>query len=229
MKRLTCLAASLLLSTNLVAQVPAGPGDYPQWRGPNRDGISNEKGLVKEWPAGGPAIAWQIDDVGVGYSSVAIKDGLIVTMGDLNGVEHIIALRASDGARVWAVQPQPIEIALTERVNQAFTSIDRNGDGTIKEIEALSQFGLDFYKYDRGDDAGNIAVRAANVFAALDVGAATSIADIASSDSEGDRMKMFYREFSFIFIIRSFSFSLLLDCKCSNFRIMHYHQYQTRV
>ena len=45
-----------------------------------------------------------------------------------------------------------------------------------------------------------------NVFAALDVGAATSIADIASSDSEGDRMKMFYREFSFIFIIGSLSF-----------------------
>ena len=66
--------------------------DWPQWRGPNRDGISTEKNLLKEWPAGGaPKVVWQVDNVGVGYSSVVVKDGRVVTQGDLNGVEHVIA------------------------------------------------------------------------------------------------------------------------------------------
>src|SRR5690348_5154411 len=79
------------------AELPASPGDWPQWRGPARDGQSPEKGLLKQWPEGGPAVVWQVDTVGVGYSSLAIKDGRIITQGDLNGVEHIIALSIQDG------------------------------------------------------------------------------------------------------------------------------------
>lgn len=168
MNRLACLATCLLLASSVFSQVPSGPNDYPQWRGPNRDGISSDKGLLKEWPEGGPEIAWQIDDVGVGYSSIAIKDGLIVTMGDLNGVEHIIALRVEDGSRVWAVQPEPSATALNERVDREFASVDRNGDGTIDEPEALARFGFDFYKYDQGELANNIPARAEMVFASLD-------------------------------------------------------------
>ena len=40
--------------------------DWPQWRGPNRDGISAEKGLLKEWPKGGPPLAWQAKGAGEG-------------------------------------------------------------------------------------------------------------------------------------------------------------------
>ena len=62
----------------LTACVPtARAEDWPQWRGPNRDGISRETGLAKEWPKDGPPVAWQIETVGVGYSSLAIKDGRI--------------------------------------------------------------------------------------------------------------------------------------------------------
>ena len=100
MTRISLLACLVLLCTPVFAQIPSGPNDFPQWRGPNRDGISNDKGLLKEWPEAGPKVAWRIDDLGAGYSSVAVKDGLLVTMGDLEGVEHIIALRAEDGSRV---------------------------------------------------------------------------------------------------------------------------------
>lgn len=43
--------------------------DYSQWRGPNRDGISRETGVTKEWPAGGPKLLWSIDTAGAGYST----------------------------------------------------------------------------------------------------------------------------------------------------------------
>ena len=90
------------------AQVPSKVGDWPQWRGPNRDGISLDKGLLKEWPTDGPKVVWQVDSVGVGYSSLAVKDGKIVTQGDIDGVEHIIALDATDGRTLWSVQPAPV-------------------------------------------------------------------------------------------------------------------------
>ncbi len=161
------LLLTMLLSTSVIAQVPAGPGDFPQWRGPNRDGISGDKGLLKEWPEGGPRIAWQIDEVGVGYSSVAIRGDLIVTMGDLNGVEHIIAINAKDGSRVWAVQPEAMRQSLIDRVNREFANIDQSKDGTIDELEGLSRLGWDFYKHDL-DGQSDISGRARMVFAGLD-------------------------------------------------------------
>ena len=55
MKRPVALAALLVLTGALLFAA-----DWPQWRGPNRDGISKEKGLLKEWPEGGPKLIWQV-------------------------------------------------------------------------------------------------------------------------------------------------------------------------
>ena len=49
--------------------------DWPQWRGPNRDGVSKETGLLKSWPAAGPARAWIFSNAGAGYSSFSIANG----------------------------------------------------------------------------------------------------------------------------------------------------------
>src|SRR5258708_21445459 len=60
----------------------AEPGEWPQFRGPNRDGVSSETGLLKEWPAGGPPLAWKATGLGNGYSTVAVVGGRIYTIGD---------------------------------------------------------------------------------------------------------------------------------------------------
>jgi outer membrane protein assembly factor BamB len=73
--------------------------DWPQFRGPNRDGKSAETGLLKKWPDGGPKLLWSADGLGIGFSSVAVANGLIYTTGmleregflfafDLNGKLH---------------------------------------------------------------------------------------------------------------------------------------------
>ncbi|MBI3416163.1 MAG: hypothetical protein HY043_12770, partial [Verrucomicrobia bacterium] len=49
----------------------AASADWPQWRGPHRDGISTEKGLLQDWPAGGPPLAWKATGLGAGYATVA--------------------------------------------------------------------------------------------------------------------------------------------------------------
>lgn len=77
-------------------------GEWPQWRGPRRDGISTETGLLKEWSADGPPVAWQIKGLGKGYSSVAIAGGKIFTMGRRGASEFLIALDLEGGSELWA-------------------------------------------------------------------------------------------------------------------------------
>ena len=55
--------------------------DWPQWRGPNRDGKSSETGLLKKWPEGGPKLLWSIEGLGTGFSTVSVADGLLYTTG----------------------------------------------------------------------------------------------------------------------------------------------------
>jgi outer membrane protein assembly factor BamB len=77
-------------------------GNWPQWRGPNRDGISKETGLLKQWPDGGPPLAWKATGAGNGYSSFAISNGRLYTMGLRGDKEFIIAYDVATGKEVWA-------------------------------------------------------------------------------------------------------------------------------
>jgi outer membrane protein assembly factor BamB len=163
-------ALSVFLAT-ATAQVPYEAGDWPQWRGPNRDGISLDKGLLKEWPKEGPPVVWQVDTVGVGYSSLAIKGGRIFTQGDIEGVEHITCLDAKDGKTLWQVQPAPVAALLTTKIENDFKQIDKNKDGKIDELEAIARFGWDWNKFDKPSDSeiNATGVKRGNaLFAALD-------------------------------------------------------------
>ena len=83
-------------------------GDWPQWRGPNRDGICSETGLQKSWPEGGPKLLWEVAGLGKGYSSLAIIDGRFYTMGDVpvgsETVQCILAYDLSTHERLWAAE-----------------------------------------------------------------------------------------------------------------------------
>ncbi len=83
--------------------------DWPQWRGPNRDAISKEKGLLKEWPKDGPALVWNsklVNDgksVGRGYSSLAVAGGRIFTMGDQSKDQtYVYCLDERTGKHLWS-------------------------------------------------------------------------------------------------------------------------------
>jgi outer membrane protein assembly factor BamB len=89
----------LCLSIELVGQTA---GNWPQWRGSNRDGISKETGLLKQWPADGPALAWKTAGAGFGYSSFAVSNGRLFTMGLRGDREFIVAFDVATGKQVWA-------------------------------------------------------------------------------------------------------------------------------
>lgn len=77
--------------------------DWPQWRGLNRDGISKETGILKNWSASGPKVLWRIP-LGPGYSSLAVSQGRVYTMTDLGTAEVAICLNASTGEQLWSLR-----------------------------------------------------------------------------------------------------------------------------
>lgn len=85
-----------------VSPVDSEPA-WAQWRGENRDGISQEIGLLKAWPADGPPVAWQSRGLGGGYSSVAIAGGRIVTMGKFGNETRMVAVNLDGGDKIWEV------------------------------------------------------------------------------------------------------------------------------
>lgn len=105
------LALSLigLLTSHNAAQAH----DWPQWRGPNRDGLSKETGLLKEWPKNGPALLWTTKDVngpkniGRGFSSVAVAGGRIFTQGDVDKDGFVFALEEASGKILWQKRISP--------------------------------------------------------------------------------------------------------------------------
>ncbi|QVL30359.1 PQQ-binding-like beta-propeller repeat protein [Telmatocola sphagniphila] len=75
--------------------------DWPQFRGPHRDGVSPDKGLLKEWPKDGPEVVWKCSDLGVGFSSVAIQGDRIYTMGDLKDGCYVFGIDRAKGTLLW--------------------------------------------------------------------------------------------------------------------------------
>lgn len=104
MIRLDFSAAVLASALFLTQSLPVQAGDWPQWRGPRRDGISTETGLLQSWPAGGPPLAWKAAGLGAGHATVAVAGGRIVTMGDADGSSHIHCLNEKDGKLLWSAK-----------------------------------------------------------------------------------------------------------------------------
>jgi len=88
-------------STASPAPAPAAGAEWPQWRGPNRDAISADTGLLKSWPDGGPKLAWKASGIGLGFSSLAIVGDRMYTMGDVGDEQFVFALDRASGKILW--------------------------------------------------------------------------------------------------------------------------------
>lgn len=73
---------------------------WPQWHGPNRDGVSQETGLIKGWPESGPLVVWRVP-IGDSYSGISISKGRAYTMSTEDENELVVCLDTSNGAEIW--------------------------------------------------------------------------------------------------------------------------------
>jgi outer membrane protein assembly factor BamB len=104
MRKLTALAVIVWLALPLSHSVFAASSEWPQWRGPNRDGLSAEAGLLKEWPKDGPPLLWKASGLGAGFSGVSVAGQRIFTMGDQPDGNHVLALNCADGKLLWSTK-----------------------------------------------------------------------------------------------------------------------------
>ena len=84
-----------------------GQFDWPQWQGPDRNGVSKETGLLKEWPKDGPPLAWRVGDLGGGFSAPSIADGRLFGMSNRGSNEVVWALSETNGKELWVTRLGP--------------------------------------------------------------------------------------------------------------------------
>src|SRR5437762_2973719 len=87
--------------------------DWPQYRGPGRDDVSAEKGLLQKWPEAGPPLLWTCATAGVGYSGFAVVGSRLYTIGGRGDSEFVLAFdldKVRDAAPVeaWAAKVGPL-------------------------------------------------------------------------------------------------------------------------
>ena len=94
----------LALALALALTLPAEGGDWPQWRGPNRDGHAPAARLPANWPASAPAPAWKVK-IGEGYAGAAVAGGKVFALArdDEKGVERASCLDLISGKQIWDV------------------------------------------------------------------------------------------------------------------------------
>ena len=97
---ISTLSWAILLSS-------ASADDWPQWQGPDRNAISKEGGLLKEWPKDSPPLAWKIKELGGGYSAPSVAGGRIFGMSNRGDDEVVWALSEKDGKELWVKRLGP--------------------------------------------------------------------------------------------------------------------------
>lgn len=99
--QIVCLSLVILVAASAVA--PARADDWPQFRGPGRDGISEETGLLSRWPDGGPEEVWR-KPLGSGYSGISVVGEKIYTAFAAGEAEFAICMEAATGKEVWRAE-----------------------------------------------------------------------------------------------------------------------------
>lgn len=105
---------SVSLASLLTLALAVSAADWPQWRGPQRTGISSEKGLLAQWPKEGPKLAWKISGLGGGYATPSVANGKLYILGApgmpderrVKGTftESVLCLDAKSGKQLWATE-----------------------------------------------------------------------------------------------------------------------------
>jgi outer membrane protein assembly factor BamB len=129
------LAAGALLAITLYATA----ADWPGFRGPNRDGLCTETGLLKKWPDGGPTKLWTAKNLGLGWGTPSIANGVVYGIGTRDGKDGVWALKEADGAELWFTPfAAPAGDVLPQTNGPASTPTVHNGklytvsaDGTV--------------------------------------------------------------------------------------------------
>jgi len=153
------LLAWFVASAPLVAQTPAY---WPQFGGPDRNHVSRETDLLKQWPKEGPPLVWKVTNLGGGLAPVSVAEGRIYTLAFRQDHEYAVALDRGTGKEIWSrVIGQAREGPSMRHLRQRQPVIDRDrlyvfsGDGELFCLDSDS--GQTLWKKDYAKDFGGKA------------------------------------------------------------------------
>ena len=166
LRRSLARALTFAMTLFLGAVVVHAGADWPQWQGPDRNRISKETNLLKEWPSGGPRVVWTADNLGMGYGSMAVAGDRVFLQGggvkEGAKVSFVIALNRADGKPVWAKALGPAETR--QRMDQGpgprgtptvdgdrLYVLTENGDLACLKTDGSSVWQLNILKEFRGE------------------------------------------------------------------------------
>jgi outer membrane protein assembly factor BamB len=132
--RAWCLALALPAVAVVAAAGSPESFDWPQWQGPDRNAVSRERGLLKDWPKEGPPLTWKIKELGGGYSAPSIAAGRIFGTSYRGNEEVVWALSEADGKTQWAT---PVGPTVSQRMPQG-----KEGPGCTPTVDGASLFVL---------------------------------------------------------------------------------------
>jgi len=139
-RSLSTIVWSMLFLTTCLYPVTANAEDWPQWLGPQSNGVSKETKWNPKWPASGPKVLWSAQ-IGTGFSSIAVGDGRAYTMGNKKGNETIYCFDAKTGQVIWQKQyPARLVGYLHAGGPSATPTIDGNGVYTLGKDGKLTRY-----------------------------------------------------------------------------------------
>lgn len=127
---LPAIAAAMLLGFLLPSSLAAE--DWPQFRGPERDGVSREGGLAPAWPEAGPPVVWR-RSLGSGFSGIATSGGRLFTLFAEDEKEYLAAFASTDGTELWR---RPVGDLFTEQFGDGPRSTPAVVDGVVYALGA---------------------------------------------------------------------------------------------
>ena len=125
-----------ILTLSLICVGAVQAADWPQFRGPSRDGISQEEGLLQTWPEGGPDVVWRSNGIGHGWSSVAVAAGAIYTTGVIEDTLTVTSLDLAGKVR-WQRPLEPATEGSGYKGSRSTPTVDDtrlyllSGSGTV--------------------------------------------------------------------------------------------------
>jgi outer membrane protein assembly factor BamB len=149
-----------LLASAIFGGAAVSAADWPSFRGPNRDGICTETGLLKQWPTSGPPLVWTAKNLGLGWGTPSVADGKIFGIGSRDGKDGVWALKESDGSELWFTSFATLAPKILQNTNgPASTPTYSNGklfvvssDGTLVCLDANK--GTEIWKKNYVSDFG---------------------------------------------------------------------------
>lgn len=97
----------LLMTFSILTSVAGRADDWPQFRGPERTGVSKETKLLRSWPKEGPTLLWTYRNAGVGFTPPSIVDNRLYSMGTRDKIDYLYALDTTAGRQIWATELGP--------------------------------------------------------------------------------------------------------------------------